>query len=326
MRRRTKMGLVLLASLLVALGLGCAVLTQPIGAGRRSGPAIEADPARLEATVRALVERFGPRDVDHPENLARVASFLAGELGASGAQVELQPFEREGKEYANVAARFGPRDGPRLVVGAHYDTAGPLPGADDNASGVAGLLELARHLGARRPDVPIELVAYTLEEPPVYKTSSMGSAVHADSLAKAGVPVRAMLSLEMIGCFSDAERSQDYPLSVLRPLYPSRGDFIAVVGDLASIPLVRRVKAAMRGASSLPALSMNAPRLVRGVSFSDHRNYWTHGWPAAMVTDTAFNRNPRYHEPQDTPETLDYRRMALVVQGVYSAVGALAEP
>lgn len=315
---------VVLALALAVVGLAL-YLTQPAAGAERFGPEVAPDPAALEASVRTLVGRFGPRDVDHPENLDRAAAWIAEGLRAPGATVEPQSFEREGRRYQNVVARFGPQEGARIVVGAHYDTAGPLPGADDNASAVAGLLELARLLGAARPEVPIELVAYSLEEPPAYRTDRMGSAVHADALAAAGVKLRAMISLEMIGCFDDREGSQHLPSKLLAPLYPSRGDFIAVVGHLGSPGLVRRVKRAMSGASALPVRSINAPQLVPGIAFSDHRNYWARGYPALMVTDTAFNRNPRYHTAQDTPDTLDYRRMALVVQGVHSAVWALAK-
>jgi hypothetical protein len=213
---------------------------------------------------------------------------------------------------------------PYVVVGAHYDTAGPLPGADDNASGVAGLLELARALGAAPPEGRVDLVAYTLEEPPFFMTPRMGSAVHAASLRREGIEVRAMISLEMIGYFTDAPNSQTFPLGILRFFYPRTGNFIAVVGKLGQGSTLRRIKQAMRAASDLPVESINAPTWIPGVDFSDHRSYWMAGYPAAMITDTAFYRNDRYHTVQDTPESLDYSRMAKVVEGVHCAVRALA--
>jgi Zn-dependent M28 family amino/carboxypeptidase len=212
------------------------------------------------------------------------------------------------------------------VVGAHYDTAGPLPGADDNASGVAGLLELARLLGTTPPRIAVELVAFSLEEPPAFATPDMGSAVHAASLAAEGARVRLMICLEMIGYFSDRPRSQHFPAPGLGLIYPDVGNFIAVVGKLGQGAAVKRVRGAMRAATPLPVESITAPRLLPGVDLSDHRNYWDHGWDAVMITDTAMFRNPHYHEPSDTPDTLDFERMAQVVTGVHAAVHACAAP
>jgi Zn-dependent M28 family amino/carboxypeptidase len=211
-----------------------------------------------------------------------------------------------------------------VVVGAHYDAFGPAVGADDNASGVAGLLELAPRLKDAHGSARIELVAYTLEEPPYFRTRSMGSRVHAAALQKSGAKVRAMVCLEMIGFFSDEDGSQRYPLPGLGLLYPSRGDFIALVGCLGEAGLVRTIKRAMAQACDLPVRSINAPRFVPGIDFSDHLNYWDAGFDAVMVTDTAFYRNANYHKASDTLETLDYERMAKVVEGVRAAVVELA--
>jgi Zn-dependent M28 family amino/carboxypeptidase len=223
-----------------------------------------------------------------------------------------------------VIAHFGPETEERIVVGAHYDTAGPLPGADDNASGVAGLIELARLFARQQPPLRVELVAFSLEEPPYFRTTGMGSSVHAQSLRQQNVRVRAMFSLEMIGCFLDTPNSQLFPIGVLSALYPSTGNFIAVVGRLGDVLLVRRTKAAMRNAAPLPVYSINAPRFVPGVDFSDHMSYWEAGYSAVMITDTAFFRNRNYHTAEDTAEKLDYKRMAMVVEGVYAAVSDLA--
>jgi hypothetical protein len=152
----------------------------------------------------------------------------------------------------------------------------------------------------------------------------MGSAVHAASLARDGARVRLMISLEMIGFFSDAPRSQQFPAPGMSLVYPTTGNFIAVVGKLGQGDVVRSVARAMRAATTLPVESLAAPRMLPGVDLSDHRSYWDHGWDAVMVTDTAFYRNPNYHGPADTPETLDYARMADVVTGVLAAVHALA--
>lgn len=303
-------------ALLAALPL---YLVQPLVRVPRGGPAPAVSPARLEAHVRAL-SAVTPRDFQHPGNLDRAAAYVREELERAGGRVSYQEFQVNGATYRNVVADFGPDTRERVVVGAHYDAVGPHPAADDNASGVAGLIELAHLLGRGSLPVRVELVAYALEEPPFFRTPHMGSAVHAASLRRAGAEVKAMLSLEMIGYFSDAPGSQRFPLGLLRFLYPTEGSFIAVVGKVGQGSLVRRVKRAMRGSSPLPVHSLSAPRWVPGVDFSDHVNYWDAGYAAVMITDTAFYRNPHYHTADDTPDTLDYARMAQVVQGVHAAV------
>lgn len=284
-----------------------------------------ADPARLETHVRTLAEDLTPRDADHPERLAPVAEYIETQFAPYTSNLSDQAYAVEGATVRNVMARFGGETGARIVVGAHYDTAGPYPGADDNASGVAGLLELARLLDGTELPCPVELVGYPLEEPPYFYTSRMGSAVHARALQQQGVGVRAMFALEMIGYFTDEPNSQSFPLFFLRPFYPSTGNFIAVVGKWGwgQVDLVRTVQEGMQGATPLPVHSINAPRIVPGIAFSDHLNYWYAGYDAVMITDTAFYRNPHYHAPSDTPDTLDYRRMAQVVDGVRRAIEAM---
>jgi Zn-dependent M28 family amino/carboxypeptidase len=322
-----------IARTLTALTLAVVILlvaawwtvTQPIVAKpAESHSSMTVSPARLEAHVRTLSETLVPRSFTYPENLDRAAAYIAEQFRGAGGMVSEQPYQVNGRTYRNVIARFGPDTRERIVVGAHYDAAGEFPAADDNASGVAGLLELARLLGSNTPPMQVELVAYSLEEPPFFRTPYMGSAVHATSLKQQGVRVRAMFSLEMIGYFTDAPSSQRFPIGLLRAFYPSEGNFITVVGKLGNGRLVRRVKRAMRGAGPLPVHSINAPRLVPGVDFSDHVNYWDAGYDALMITDTAFYRNPNYHTALDTADTLDYRRMAMVVEGVQAAVLALA--
>lgn len=301
-------------------------VTQPLLA--RATPSSErtVDPARLEAHVRKLSIELTPRDESHVENLDRVAEYIKNEFSQTTGLVSEQSYRVQGKSYRNVIAQFGPESAERIIVGAHYDTAGPLPGADDNASGVAGLIELARLLGRQQPPMRVELVAFTLEEPPYFRTTGMGSSVHAESLHKQNVRVRAMFNLEMIGYFSDAPNSQLFPVGILSAFYPSTGNYIGVVGRLGDWSLVRRTKAAMRRASPLPVYSINAPSFVAGVDFSDQLNYWNAGYTAVMITDTAFYRNRNYHAAHDTAEKLDYKRMAMVVEGVYAAVAELAQP
>jgi Zn-dependent M28 family amino/carboxypeptidase len=275
-----------------------------------------------------LAEELAPRDWAHPENLDRVADYVQAEFQASGGRVSEQRYRMAGHAYRNVIVSFGPDEGPRVVVGAHHDAFGSLPGADGNASGVAGLIELARLLGKREAELGkrVDLVSYTLEEPTtrhgdgLFRTPFGGSAVHVASLKESDVEVELAIVLEMIGCFSSEEGSQRYPSPVLECCYPPRGDFIAVVGRLGHGSAVRRVKRSLRAASPLPVESINSLPVVRGTDWSDHSNYWKAGHEAVMVTDTSFLRNARYHTVDDTPETLDYQRMARVVQGVHAAV------
>lgn len=324
--QRIKMLLLLIAlgflSLLIAAWF---LVTQPLLLSAPVTGVVRVEPQRLEAHVRMLSETLHPRDEGHPANLDRVAAYIRKQFESANGKVSEQPFAVEGITYRNVLAQFGPDTKERIVVGAHYDSAGALPGADDNASGVAGLIELAYLLGKAALPMRVELVAFTLEEPPFFRTDYMGSAIHAASLKQQGVKVRLMFSLEMIGYFSDAANSQRFPVPALKALYPSRGNFIAVVGKFDQGPAVRRVKQAMSGASSLPVYSINAPRSIPGIDFSDHLNYWDAGYNAVMVTDTAFYRNSNYHTLHDTADTLDYQRMAMVVEGVYAAVLQLAK-
>lgn len=301
-------------------------LTQPLF-DRRNAHARQrlADPSRLRLVTTRLVDEYYPRDFTHPENLDRAARDISEEMRRAGAVVEEQAFSVEGKMYRNVSGTFGPASKQRIVLGAHYDVAGVHPGADDNASGVAGMLELARLFASSPPSCRVDMVAYTLEEPPFFRTPNMGSAVHAAALSRAGADVRVMISIEMIGTFSDAQGTQSYPFPGLGWIYPSSGNFIAIVGRLGEEGLVRRVKAGMRQGSDLPVRSINAPAFVPGIDYSDHLNYWYHGVQAVMITDTSFYRTPRYHSDADLPNTLDFDRMAKVVDGLHEVVLQLTQ-
>lgn len=298
------------------------VVVQPVF---RSAPPsqVVADPGVLKSDVSVLSENFHPRDYRHPENLDRCAAFLRAEFEKTGARVREQSYMIGRRTYRNIIARFGSGDDGLVVVGAHYDACNDTPGADDNASGVAGLLELARLLGGHPLPRSIELVAYTLEEPPHFRTPEMGSAVHARELRSSGAVVRGVVVLEMIGYFSDSWMSQSYPFPLMRLFYPSRGNFVAVAGRLDQRRFTREIKAGMKGATPLPVWSLNAPASLPGLDFSDHLNYWAQGWNAVMITDTAFYRNTAYHSEGDTLDRLDFVRMAHVVTGVYQSLKML---
>lgn len=304
---------------ILAIVAGCLfVIVQPFVAPASSTPP-PVDVGRLEAHVKRLSIDFHPRRYDRLDNIALTTQYITDELKASGAMISTQDIDVGGRTYQNIIARYGPVTGPLLVIGAHYDSFGITPGADDNASAVAGLLELARLLGATPATRSIELVAYAFEEQPRARgRADMGSAWHAGALRAAKREVSLMLSLEMIGYFTDAPKSQRFPAPGLSLLYPDKGNFIALVGKLSDFGVMRSVKSAMSGATRLPVHSINSPRRVPGIENSDHVNFWDAGYPALMVTDSAYLRNPNYHGPNDTWQTLDYTRMAQVVQAVYA--------
>lgn len=322
-RGRSVTLLIFLSLITVITGLWF-MLTQPLinPAHREVEPVSEEN---LERHVRFLSLEAHPRDHLHPEQLDKAALYIRRELERSGAKVSEQEYEVRDRTYRNVSALFPGEGSERLVIGAHYDAAGPLPGADDNASGVAGVLELARLMKDDKLKTSVELVAYTLEEPPYFSTPHMGSMVHAQALKRDGVNVRLMISLEMIGYFSDEEGSQRYPAPAMQYIYPTIGNFIAVVGTLSTTHSVRIMKQAMTGVSDLPVYSLNAPDVIPGIHLSDHTSYWKEGFEAVMITNTAYFRNPNYHTERDTPETLDYKRMAKVVEGTYAAIVKLSQ-
>jgi Zn-dependent M28 family amino/carboxypeptidase len=285
-----------------------------------------ADQIRLYDDVAFLTNLQPARNYLNLESLNRAADYIKAEFVKLSGTVSEQVVEAEGRRYRNIIASFGSSEAPRIVVGAHYDVCGDQPGADDNASAVAGLLETARLLHQRMPELKyrIDFVAYPNEEPPYFGTEYMGSAVHAKSLHDAGVAVRAMLCYEMIGYFSNQPGSQRFPNEALAALYPSVGNFIIVVGKTGQEAFTQHIQQHMQAhAGSLDVQRINLTDSVALARLSDHRNYWAHGYDAVMINDTSFLRNPNYHELTDTIDTLDFARMAQVVNGVFGALLAL---
>ncbi len=282
------------------------------------------DQNNLKNHVEKLVAIKPGRDFKSPNGMNASKDYIINEFKKYGYEVILQDVQSEENTFQNIIVKYNShKQGPVVVVGAHYDTAGSdNPGADDNASGVAGLLEIARLLkkNSIQSDHPIELVAYTLEEPPYFGTKGMGSAYHADKLKEEGKSVKLMISIEMIGYFSDELFSQKFPMKLLYFYYPWRGNFIALVGSPMERKEIRAMKKSFNAIDGLSNYSINAPSAVPGIDFSDHRNYWAHDWPAVMVSDTAFYRNLEYHKPGDTPDRLNYKLMKLVVDGTFNFI------
>jgi Zn-dependent M28 family amino/carboxypeptidase len=284
------------------------------------------DQQRLQDIVKKLSIDFYPRNYRNSQNLEDTANYIRRHFEASGGTVTIQSFEVSNKTYKNVRCHFGNSHSPKVIVGAHYDSHGSTPGADDNASGVAGLIELAYLLGENTPNGNFELVAYSLEEPPYFATQYMGSHFHAKSTHDEGHKIAGVIVLEMIGYFTDTFGSQDYPSLLFKLIYPNRGNFIAVVGKMDQRAFTKQVKVTMKSANDLTVESINAPENIPGIDFSDHRNYWKFGYDAVMITDTAFYRNTAYHKASDTWDRLDYAKMGQVIQCVYSAIVQLNVP
>lgn len=281
-------------------------------------PKIKIDTRNLYSAVEKLTTVAPPRNYKNKPSLDNVAQYIKDKFSEYGFEPVEQTYKVNDITYKNIIASWGPQNSPVFVVGAHYDVYGEFPGADDNASGVAGIIELARLIGTNKPELncKIELVAYTLEEPPFFRTEHMGSYVHAASLHKRNAEVIGMACLETIGYFTDSESSQAYPLSLMKLAYPGQGDFIAVVSNFGSSALTDHFMKNL-AATSVNAEQLKAPSIITGVDFSDHLNYWKFGYKAIMITDTAFYRNANYHQESDTIETLDFEKMAEVIKGVY---------
>lgn len=283
-------------------------------------------PERLRRHVQALAGDIGERNIWRPQALKRAEEHIRKVWTGQGHTVTAHPYTIDHDTWANLEIAFPGTDlaSQIVLVGAHYDSVRGSPGANDNASGVAALLELGRCLAGRTPRRTLRLVAFVNEEPPLFWTRDMGSDVYARAARARGDDIRAMISLETVGYYSDAPGSQRYP-PFLRWFYPERANFIGFVSNLASRTLLRRAVAAFRGASDFPVESLAAPAFVPGVGWSDQLSFWFAGYPGIMVTDTALYRDPHYHTAQDTPDKIDYARFTAVTQGLCDAIAALAD-
>ncbi|MBC7771939.1 MAG: M28 family peptidase [Pyrinomonadaceae bacterium] len=281
--------------------------------------------AQLRADVERLASDLGGRSIFYPRRLAECAVFLDDSLKAAGYATTSYTFVVHGTSCPNIEVVLPGTSKPDevIVVGAHYDAFQGSPAADDNASGVAAVLALARAFHGQPAARTLRFVLFVNEEPPSFMTADMGSLVYARGCKVRGDRVVAMLSLETIGYYTDAERSQHYP-PPLGQLYPSRGNFIAFVGNYSSRRLVRDSIASFREHARFPSEGAALFGGIPGVGWSDHWAFWQCGYPAIMVTDTAPFRNPNYHTAADTPETLDYERMARVVEGLHAVIADLA--
>ena len=281
--------------------------------------------ARLHSQVSHLASHLGERNSRHYATLVKTRDWIRGQLTASGYTVREQNYRLKGQSYSNLVCELSGQSKQVVVVGAHYDSALDCPAANDNGSGVAALLELARSCQQRgqKPKKTLRLVAFVNEEPPYFAHDSMGSHVYAQFCKKRGDKISAMLSLETLGYYSDAPNSQKYP-PLLSMSYPTTGNFVGFIGNLESGPLVQRCVGLFRKRASFPSQGAALSAGLPGVGWSDHRSFWEIGVPAIMVTDTAPFRYPHYHLKSDTPDKIDFDRLARVVEGLQKVVWGLA--
>ena len=281
---------------------------------------------RLEGHVRALAGQIGERNLGRAGSLDAAARYLDGILRGLGFAVEAQQFEVEDTKVANLESALGggALHDQIVLAGAHYDSVVDCPGANDNGSGAAAVLELARLLAPERLARTLRFALFVNEEPPYYLGDAMGSRRYARRCRARGERIVAMLCLETIGYYTDAPRSQAYP-APLGVVYPSTGNFIGFVGNVASRALVRRCIGSFRRSTAFPSEGLAAPDWIAGVGWSDHSSFWEQGYPAVMVTDTALFRYPPYHTSEDKPEKIRYDHMARVVAGLARVLVDLAE-
>src|SRR5436190_1124429 len=288
----------------------------------------------LHADVQKLAGEIGERNMWHYPQLNAAADFIQDSFSRAGLHPRRDTYEIHGQACHNIEAEIpGGEQGatasqqshlPIIVIGAHYDSVFGSPGANDNGSGVAAMLALARRFAGKKPEHILRFVAFVNEEPPYFLSAQMGSFIYASRCKARGDQIDAMISLETIGYFSDAPNSQTYPSPALGIFYPKVGNFIGFVSNIQSRALLRRVIALFRKHAKIPSEGAALPSFIPGVSWSDQRSFWQHGYPAIMVTDTAPFRYPYYHSSNDTPDKLDYDRFTLVVSGMEKVIEKLS--
>jgi hypothetical protein len=280
--------------------------------------------AELVADVQKLAGEIGERNMNRYPQLLAAGDFIEASLTGAGLAPRRVSYELRERACHNIEAEIRGSSPDIVVIGAHYDSVFGCPGANDNASGVAAMLALARRFTGKPTGKTMRFVAFVNEEPPFFQTDEMGSVVYAKRCKDRGDRITAMISLETIACFSDEPGSQKYPAPGLGLLYPSKGNFIGFASNTGSRALLRTAVSAFRQAGRIPCEGAALPAAVPGIGWSDHWSFWQSGYPAIMVTDTAPFRYPHYHEPSDTPDKLDYDRFALVVSGMESVIAELA--
>ena len=281
-----------------------------------------ADTAILRSDMQRIMD-YGYRNYKNPDVLDSVAYFIKNKFKTLTDSVTEQVYNVNGKDYRNIIASFNANKNERLIIGAHYDVYGDQDGADDNGSAVVGLIRLAQLLKDEKLDFRIDFVAYTLEEPPFFRTENMGSYVHASCLKENNVPVKGMICLESIGYFSDEKGSQTYSTPLHKLTMGTAGNYILVVSRKEDGEFGKAMTNKMKDAGLISTKSVKGLKRLKGVDLSDHRNYWKYGYPAVMITNTAYYRNKNYHRKSDTIETIDFRQLSAVIHQLNMVVREL---
>ena len=288
--------------------------------------------ANIERNLRLHVDRLagliGPRAFSRAGSIEATLGYLRGQWNAMEWDIESETYDAIGHEATNLVIEKSGTSLPDQIVllGAHYDTVSGTPGADDNASAVAVMLEVSRLLRHHASRRTARYVAFACEEPPYFHHDAMGSQQHARAARERNESIVGMLCLEMVGYFRDGKGSQRVPETIPRWLhwaFPNRGNFLAAVGNLASSRLCWKFRRGFKRGTRLPLFSIALPEHIREIRLSDNSSFWDQKYPALMLTDTSFLRNPNYHMETDTPETLDYSRMTQVTLGVAAAMKKL---
>jgi len=277
----------------------------------------------LRTDVQRLAGEIGERNMWHYAQLNAAVDFIEDSFSRAGLRTRRDSYQMQGRPCHNLEAEVSGSRPEIIVIGAHYDSVVGSPGANDNGTGMAATIALARRFAGTKPKHTLRFVAFVNEEPPYFLSGEMGSLVYARRCKERGDKISAMVSLETIGYFSDAPHSQRYPSPILGIPYPKVGNFIGFVSNVRSRPLLRRVIAMFRRHAKIPSQGAALPWFVPGVSWSDQWSFWKYGYPAIMVTDTAPFRYPYYHSSSDTPDKLDYDRFALVVSGMEKVIEEL---
>jgi Peptidase family M28 len=274
----------------------------------------------LRASVQKLAGEIGERNMWHYVQLNAAADFIENSFSRAGFHPRRDSYELRGQACHNIEVEIPGTRPEILLIGAHYDSVFGSPGANDNGSGVAATLALARRFAGAKTKHTLRFVAFVNEEPPYFLSDEMGSFIYAGRCKTRGDKISTMISLETIGYFSDAANSQTYPSPGLGIFYPKVGNFIGFVGNVHSRALLRRVIGLFRKHAKIPSEGAALPSFIPGVSWSDQWSFWRNGYPAIMVTDTAPFRYPYYHSANDTPDKLDYDRFTLVVRGMEKVI------
>jgi len=278
------------------------------------------DTTRIKKHLTVITKTFKSRNYKNLKTLNKIGAYIYDEFKSYADTTYYQKYDVKGNEYKNVIAVFGNENTKTIVIGAHYDVCKEQEGADDNASGTVALLELARMLQGKKLNYRIELVAYTLEEPPFFRTQQMGSYIHAKSLKDNNVDVFGMICLEMIAYFDDAKNSQSYPLGFLKLIYGNKANYITLVNQLSKGHFAQKFSNIFKKTNTIKTKKFIGFKSMVGIDFSDHMNYWNFGYSAVMVTDTSFYRNKNYHKKSDTMDTLNIPKMAQVINGVFISI------